>query len=360
MEENELLKIQLLSFYVKNFQGIKNASFKVPQNTSWIFITGENGFGKTTILQALAIALYGKKDGKRILTEEDSKMNLTLINKTEEKEIILDNPHFVPFKNFACYGSSRLVKEGNDPEKNTITYNLFRQDGYLKDIEPSLILWYFRKAYKKRFQNVVKLFLSIMPHFQDIIVDTSSANGKILYVEKDKQNNKYDALPFENLASGYKSIIAMIGDMILRLSENQPEENDPKHLEGIVIIDEFDLHLHPKWQRKLPHLLSSAFPRVQFIVSTHSPIPLLGAPANSAFLKVVRNKKEGIKIENLDYISVRNLTPNTILTSPIFDFDELIPESHKPYEKLRTGVSFSEAEFNELVKKRLEESLSQE
>jgi predicted ATP-binding protein involved in virulence len=360
MRKNELLEIQLLSFNVKNFQGIKDTSFEVKENTSWVFITGENGFGKTTILQALVIALNGKKDGKRILTEEDCVMNLKIMDRRVEKSISLNDSNFIPFKNFVCYGSSRLVKEGNDPEKNTLTYNLFRQDGYLKDIEPSLILWSFRKDYKKLFQNTVKLFISIMPHFQDIIVDKNSANGKVLYVEKDSQDNKYNALPFENLASGYKNIITMIGDMILRLSENQPSENDPKDLEGIVIIDEFDLHLHPKWQRKLPTLLSKAFPRVQFIASTHSPIPLLGAPENSAFLKVVRDKKDGIKIENLDYIAARNLTPNTILTSPIFDFDELIPESHKPYEKLRTGVSFSEAEFNELVKQRLEESLNQE
>ena len=62
-------------------------------------------------------------------------------------------------------------------------------------------------------------------------------------------------------------------------------------------------------------------------------IPLLGAPENSAFLKVTRNMEEGIKIENLDYIEVRNLTPNTILNRLFVDFEEIFLQKKHTFEK---------------------------
>ncbi len=64
---------------------------------------------------------------------------------------------------------------------------------------------------------------------------------------------------------GFRSIIAMVGDMMIRLFKSQPTITNPSELAGIVIIDELDLHWHPKMQREIPQLLSKIFPKVQFI-----------------------------------------------------------------------------------------------
>jgi predicted ATP-binding protein involved in virulence len=93
---------------------------------------------------------------------------------------------------------------------------------------------------------------------------------------------------------------------------------EPKELTGIVLIDELDLHFHPKLQRRWP--LSDVFPKVQFIASTHSVMPLLAAPESSVFLKVTRNKAAGIQLEQIQ-IDIKNLLPNSLLTSPLFDLD---------------------------------------
>lgn len=61
--------------------------------------------------------------------------------------------------------------------------------------------------------------------------------------------------------SGYRSIIAMVGDFIIRLSENNRFIDSFNELEGIVIIDEFDNHLHPKWQKMLVQKLTDIFPK---------------------------------------------------------------------------------------------------
>ncbi|MCK5716837.1 MAG: AAA family ATPase, partial [Thiomargarita sp.] len=141
----------------------------------------------------------------------------------------------------------------------------------------------------------------------------------VVYIEQDENQQVYKAIPFEKLASGYKSIIAIIGDLLIRFFKEQNVDN-PDDLTGIVLIDELDLHLHPKWLRKLPILLSSIFPKIQFIVSTHSVIPFLGAPQHSVFLKVTRTQETGIQLEKL-HIDIKNLLPNSILTSPIFDLE---------------------------------------
>lgn len=339
------------SFEIKNFRGIDDSGkVEILAETQWIFLTGENGFGKTSVLQALAVALCGRNGietiGKPIIYVALHDGNEYYSNKRGVKHILTQSK-------FAAYGSSRLniVKRNEDYEKsNNILYNLFNTDGVLKNIDTYLGDIFGKEHFQSQFEEISSFFNTLL-NIQKIEVDTSEAKNKVFYIDETGL-----ILSFDQLAAGYKNIIAMVGDMILRLSEKQ--KNIPfKELQGIAIIDEFDLHLHPKWQRRLPKILSEIFENVQFIVSTHSPIPLLGAPENSAFLKVTRNTEEGIKIEDLKYIEVRNLTPNTILTSPIFDFEEMIPDTHKPYERLRTGISFSEAEFNDLVRKRLEESL---
>ena len=144
----------------------------------------------------------------------------------------------------------------------------------------------------------------------------------------------------------------MIGDMIIRLLEGQPEISDPSELEGIVLIDELDVHLHPSWQKALPGLLSDIFPKIQFIASTHSPIPLLGAPKESVVLKVHQSSQEGITVEKLD-IDVTQLLPNSLLTSPIFDFEDIIPSANISLEDLHTEDNFQEAMANEEIKNRL-------
>lgn len=118
----------------------------------------------------------------------------------------------------------------------------------------------------------------------------------------------------------------MIGDMIIRLSETQPEITNFNKLAGIVVIDEFDLHLHPKMQRELVERLTKVFPEIQFIVSTHSPIPLLGAPPEKTIiLNVNKTKEEGITVKRLKKLEkeLKYLLPNQLLTSDIFGLNEI-------------------------------------
>ncbi len=84
-------------------------------------------------------------------------------------------------------------------------------------------------------------------------------------------------LPAMWLSPGYQSIIALISDIIGHFFARHSDFVDPKEMEGLILIDELDLHLHPRWQMGLIPRLKTLFPKLQFVVTTHSPLILAGA-----------------------------------------------------------------------------------
>ena len=79
-------------------------------------------------------------------------------------------------------------------------------------------------------------------------------------------------LGVSQLSDGERGILALVLDLARRLSQANPSLDNPlTESDALVLIDEIDLHLHPKWQRHIVHNLTAAFPRCQFIATTHSP-----------------------------------------------------------------------------------------
>lgn len=100
-----------------------------------------------------------------------------------------------------------------------------------------------------------------------------------------------EELVINQLSDGEKCLLAMVGDLARRLSIANPGLEDPLKGEGIVLIDELELHLHPQWQRGIISKLLETFPNCQFIISTHSPQIISDVkPENIYVLKSVDNK----------------------------------------------------------------------
>ena len=74
------------------------------------------------------------------------------------------------------------------------------------------------------------------------------------------------------LSQGEKSLMALVGDIARRLAIMNPNLKNPLEGDGVILIDEVDMHLHPKWQRSIVENLVNTFPNCQFILATHSPI----------------------------------------------------------------------------------------
>lgn len=128
------------------------------------------------------------------------------------------------------------------------------------------------------------------PRFRDLHVrrpmnspDEPPARRKpILEIEKDGTQ-----LAFDQLSEGERTILAMAADIARRLAIANPGRPDPLEGTGVVLIDEIEIHLHPKWQSEVLDRLQRVFPNLQFVVSTHSPVVLAGVRAGQ--IRVLRD-----------------------------------------------------------------------
>jgi hypothetical protein len=165
---------------------------------------------------------------------------------------------------------------------------------------------------------------------------------------------------FSQLSDGYQSTMSLAGDLVSRLSRAFPETSNLLEQEGIVLIDEVDIHLHPTWQRKILAQLRQTFPKIQFIVTTHS--PLVAASAREGELFVLREEQNRVVVEPVS--SVQGWRADQILTSSLFDLDTTRdPETEQQlarYDELlamRVGRELNTAQAQELAN--LEETLRQ-
>lgn len=87
------------------------------------------------------------------------------------------------------------------------------------------------------------------------------------------ENGSWDQHPFHELSDGFRNTMSLVTDIAYRMAVLNPQLLDDviAKTPGVIIIDEIDQHLHPKWQKSILKSLTRIFPKVQFIVTTHSP-----------------------------------------------------------------------------------------
>jgi len=114
-------------------------------------------------------------------------------------------------------------------------------------------------------KNVRDAITSMLKGFKNPRIENRPLRFMIDRVEEDGTIRK---LQIEQLSDGYKAVLAMVMDISARMSEGNPHLGN--NSEAIILIDELDLHLHPKWQQTILSDLRRTFPNAQFIVTTHS------------------------------------------------------------------------------------------
>ncbi len=146
-----------------------------------------------------------------------------------------------------------------------------------------------------------------------------------MIVEKDGEE-----LDVNQLSQGEKSLLALVGDIARRLALLNPSLDNPLEGEGVVMIDEVDLHLHPKWQHDLIDKLVKTFPNVQFILTTHSPHVISDNPD---ILLYSLDDGELIEMPNVYGEDV-----NTVLTK-IFDVPFRDSDVEEQFNIIRRAIS---------------------
>lgn len=197
----------------------------------------------------------------------------------------------------------------------------------------------------------------LMPN--QITVDRVDSDGLWL---KDRNGLQ---LAWSEMSDGYRAALALLADILRHLivaygidglAERGPDGKLQIVRSGVVMIDEVDAHLHPEWQREIGFWLTRHFPRIQFLVTTHSPIICQAADDNGLF--VLPEPGSGNKpraLSNDEYKKVIISRPDTILLTPAFNLQNTrsprAVAARAQYSKLmakqRAGASLTKDEQNQ-------------
>ena len=209
----------------------------------------------------------------------------------------------------------------------------------LYDAEEILLNFHYRAAIseehreqqnKKRLQQVKQVLADVLPDIQDE-ADIRILGPKVLGHPDEPSGVRfitpYGLVPLSGLSLGYQTTLAWTVDLASRLYERYPDSPNPLSEPAIVLIDEIDLHLHPRWQRKIMDDLTHHFPKTQFIATAHS--PLMVQAATNANLAVLNQNDSQVVIQNRPQF-VKAWRVDQILASGLFD----IPARSKEIECL--------------------------
>lgn len=152
----------------------------------------------------------------------------------------------------------------NVGEDNTISNKYFNVKQWLLNLDYKR-LKEEGNYYKQVYQHMIS---AIELMFAPLVLSRIETNGDIIFYDAATK----EEIDFCMLSDGFKSLFSIIGAMIMRLALMGERNDIPFYKnEAIVLIDEIDCHIHPRWQRNILPGLKKLFPNCQYIVSTHSP-----------------------------------------------------------------------------------------
>ncbi len=306
--------------------------YKLDFSDRFTLLIGDNASGKTAVLDALALAVSGFLKGfRRFLKPHDLRLvgsddirhvtsklgqNITkengkyfllissqgIINNehfewdildtsvydsdsgiaaiaSDISEKIIQNDTLLPL--LAYYGTGRLWEKIDNEEIETLSPDS-RLLGYRDCLNTAsnlkqLFRWFKtqelaalqKKERRHVLEAVREVIVNMIPGAQKVWWDVDWDEILIETIIQERTQ----IIPFHLLSDGYRNMIGMVADIAYRMATLNPqlEAEVIKQTEGIVLIDEIDLHLHPKWQREVVGRLLDTFPKVQFVASSHSP-----------------------------------------------------------------------------------------
>jgi hypothetical protein len=180
--------------------------------------------------------------------------------------------------------SSQIIVPSLEPQARSTNFiTQFNEDEALSAFERWMVYLDYRISKsndsdaERQMQFGIKAINKLLP--EGVEFDRVTEEGRICF------NINGMVVPTTSLSDGYRSILALAGDLVWRLILAFPESQNPLAEEGVVLIDELDIHLHPVWQRHIAGWLREQFPNLQFIVATHSPLIAAGAGEDALTLK---------------------------------------------------------------------------
>jgi predicted ATP-binding protein involved in virulence len=338
--------------------------FKHQQIDRWTMLLGDNAIGKSTLLKCIALGLCNASDAAALTRISDMNSEFiragetqgsitielqrgklsknsrkkytitTTITKdaagtseeiTQEVKTSSLDEKFPWADIFVCgYGASRSQEADTSHERYKIfeaVQSLFSHEVRLQN--PELIL--LRQDPEVRILLQEKLQSILMLDEEDYQIDAGKTGLNVA--------GPWGKVNFNKLSDGYRSttlwVLDFLGWLIYagRLGDNN-------EIGGILIIDELEQHLHPRWQRNIVELLRRQFPKTQIIASTHTPLVAAGVADidESCLLKLERDENNEIKIVTINQAEIAGKRADQILTSPAFDL--LTTRNNKSHDEV--------------------------
>ena len=356
-----------------------------------LIITGKNGSGKTSLLIALQKYLQAINDKRFKDLIEIYIPRIPIIEKSINEAVTETEKYEIEKKNAFALRQIKQYADGvrllfNDCEH---IESLFAQGDFITAYFPAN-----RKTYIVRSQGVEDIKLSnaynvnsgpgpllhkYMVHLKTqqayarnegdmvtvdriqgwfdrfvdalrVLLDDDTINLKYDYKEYDFKIHESGRNPFgfETLSDGYSSVIEIVSDLILRMDKNWllGDEISQYDIEGIVLIDEIETHLHIALQKKIMPFLTEFFPRIQFIITTHSPYILNSLPNAKVY-----DLENCIELEDLSVYSADTLAEGYF---GVDEYSDKLKEKINRYKYLKEKSDLTEIERAERAKLRSE------
>lgn len=349
MRRFRMERLYITKLTINKVRHLKNISIPLSENQiKHLILTGKNGSGKTSVVEALARYLDKIFTGERenAFRNCQKELDIKLNNKIESIPELADKYHYI----LAYYDAARVfqAEQPRQIEKVKLQdyYGLTefpRKEfvKYLLDLKMTEAL--ARNNNKTEKADEIQTWFAKLEQLLKQIFD-----DKTVELEFDEETFEFHILQhgkepfdFNTLSSGYQAVLDIILDIIMRM-QNQTQRSFDFNLPGIVLIDEIETHLHLELQKNIMPFLTTIFPNIQFIVTSHSPFIL-----NSIRNVVIYDLEKNLLVENgLDNV------PYDGIVEGYFGADKLSDALKKKFEKYKTLVKkkcLSDEELNEVA-----------
>lgn len=396
--------------HIQNYRGFKEVTFQL--NPHFNVFIGDNGAGKTSVLDACKIMMSGFLQGinkyarysiddksiRRVLLEGQARPQLPAVirasgfvnNQLVEWIRKLGVPSLIPGypirDNIEALKTivEKMVKESRQTGKVSFPLLAYHGTGRLwvtvKDVaffpnegegivnayanclspgsnSEAFLSWYKTyedevtkfnrerdKVFFKAFKDAITAFV---PQWTDMAY--SHMKGDLIGLYKDENGQQHE-LAYSQLSDGFRNAIGMVADIAYRCIQLNPHLGSEviRETEGIVLIDEIDLHLHPNWQRRIVADLKKVFPKIQFIATTHSPFIIQSLQKDELFnLDEVVTEEEPFK-QSIEDIAESIMQVEEVPRSK--QFNEMLDVAAQYYNLLESGAQKDDADLLQLRK----------